>query len=72
MNQKIKKQIQSLSRDHQSISLYDYGELDTQLGLLYAQCCLTLLRQVNIKDTGARHEPYVVFFAHSEILVTAT
>jgi anhydro-N-acetylmuramic acid kinase len=34
---------------YQSISLYDYGELDTQLGLLYAQCCLTLLRQVNIK-----------------------
>lgn len=47
--EKIKKQIQSLSRDHQSISLYDYGELDTQLGLLYAQCCLTLLRQANIK-----------------------
>ncbi|HIG65637.1 MAG TPA: anhydro-N-acetylmuramic acid kinase [Methyloprofundus sp.] len=47
--EKIKKQIQSLSGDHQSISLYDYGELDTELGLLYAQCCLTLLRQANIK-----------------------
>ena len=44
----IKQKIQALCNRHQSVSLADYGELDTQLGLLFAEACLTLLQQANI------------------------
>ncbi|GFO74763.1 anhydro-N-acetylmuramic acid kinase [Bathymodiolus platifrons methanotrophic gill symbiont] len=51
----IKQKIHSLCKNYQSISLCDYGALDTQLGLLYAEACLNLMRQaqVNAKDIKA-------------------
>ena len=51
----IKQKIHSLCKNYQSISLCDYGELDTQLGLLYAEACLNLIRQaqVSAKDIKA-------------------
>ena len=47
-----KQKIHSLCNSYQSVSLLDYGELDTQLGLLYAEACLNLLQQAKI---NARH-----------------
>ncbi len=53
--QKIKQNIHHLCRNPQSISLLDYGQLDTQLGKLYAEACLNLLQQakVNAQDIKA-------------------
>lgn len=52
---KIKQLIHQLSSAHQPLSLTDFGQLDTQLGLLYAESCLDLLHQakVNAKDVRA-------------------
>lgn len=44
----IKQKIHKLCAKHQSVSLTDYGELDTQLGLLYAEACLSLLQQAKV------------------------
>ncbi|MCK5356366.1 MAG: anhydro-N-acetylmuramic acid kinase [Methyloprofundus sp.] len=44
----IKQKIHQLCSTHQAISLSDYGELDSQLGLLYAEACIALLQQANI------------------------
>lgn len=54
-SQQLKQKIHSLCRHSQSISLNNYGELDTQLGLLYAEASLNLLSQakVNAKDVKA-------------------
>jgi len=43
----LKAKIQHISSSS-SLSLLDYGELDTQLGEFYAQACLNLLKQSNI------------------------
>ena len=48
----IKQKIHQLCNTHQNISLSDYGELDSQLGLFYAEACIALLRQANI---NAKH-----------------
>lgn len=50
----IKQKIYQLCKNHQSTSLFEYGELDTQLGLLYAEACISLLRQANVKATDVR------------------
>lgn len=54
-NAEIKQKIHSLCTNHHSLSLQDYGQLDTQLGKLYAEACLKLLRQaqVSAKDIKA-------------------
>ncbi|BCG65500.1 MAG: anhydro-N-acetylmuramic acid kinase [Methyloprofundus sp.] len=44
----IKQKILKLCNIDQTISLSEYGALDTQLGLLYAKACLTLLAQTKI------------------------
>ena len=44
----IKEKIQVISSGT-PLSLKEYGELDTQLGEFYAQACLSLLKQSNIK-----------------------
>lgn len=43
----LKEKIQQLSSGS-SLSLLDYGELDTQLGEFYAEACLKLLKQSNM------------------------
>ncbi len=48
----IKQKIHSICNTHQSVSLLDYGELDTQLGLLHADACLNLLQQAKV---NAKH-----------------
>jgi len=44
----IKKKIHQLCKNHQSVSLQDYGQLDTQLGKLYAEATLALLKKANV------------------------
>ena len=41
----VKQKIQQLCKNYQAISLQDYGELDTQLGELFAEACLSLLNK---------------------------
>ena len=50
----IKQKIHKLCNSHQSVSLSDYGELDSQLGLLYAETCLNLLRQAKVRTKHIR------------------
>lgn len=50
----IKQKIHHLCHNQQSISLFDYGELDIRLGHLYAEACVYLLNQANIKATDIR------------------
>jgi anhydro-N-acetylmuramic acid kinase len=45
---KLKEKIQQIS-SVKTMSLLDYGKLDTQLGEFYAQACLNLLKQSQIK-----------------------
>ena len=54
-SQQIKQQIHKLCNNHLSVSLLNYGELDNQLGLLYAEACLKLLHlaKVNADDVTA-------------------
>jgi len=47
-NQEIKQKIKHLCTPSHSISLTEYGELDSLLGELYAQSCLQLLQQHSI------------------------
>lgn len=51
----IKQKIQSLCTNDRPTYLIDYGELDTQLGMLYAEACLKLLAQahINARDVKA-------------------
>ncbi len=51
-NQQIKKKIQGLCYSQHSLSLIDYGQLDSQLGNLYAQACLHLLRQAKVSTNA--------------------
>lgn len=50
----IKQKIHQLCNMNQTVSLLDYGELDTQLGLLHAEASLNLLRQANIDSKYIR------------------
>ncbi len=50
----IKQQIKQLCNSYQSVSLEDYGQLDTQLGLLCAEACLSLLEQAQIESKNIR------------------
>ncbi len=43
-----KQKIHQLCSKHQTVSMTEYGQLDTQLGQLYADACLTLLQQAQI------------------------
>lgn len=51
----IKQEIHNLCINHESVSLSDYGTLDTRLGLLYAEACLHLISEagLNAKDIKA-------------------
>ena len=51
----VKQKIHQLCKHHQTISLQDYGQLDTQLGELFAESSLTLLNKAKIdaKDVQA-------------------
>jgi len=67
-SQQIKQKVHAQCNTHNTISLSDYGELDSLLGLLYAEACINLLKQsrVNaseIKAIGSHgqticHSPY--------------
>jgi len=67
-SQQIKQKIHALCNTRQTISLSDYGELDSLLGTLYAEACINLLKQSNInaseiKAIGSHgqtvcHSPY--------------
>ncbi|NOR80778.1 MAG: anhydro-N-acetylmuramic acid kinase [Methyloprofundus sp.] len=46
--EQIKQKIHKLCNKHQAVSLADYGELDTELGLLYSAACLNLLQQAKV------------------------
>lgn len=50
----IKRAIQKLCTPQHPVLLSTYGELDTQLGQLYAEACLHLLDQVNIKAKAVK------------------
>ncbi len=50
--QQIKQQIQELCHSQHTLSLIDYGELDSQLGTLYAQACLHLLQQAQVSSNA--------------------
>ena len=50
----VKQKIHALCTNHQSVSLSEYGELDTQLGLLYAEACLNLLSQAKINANNVK------------------
>ncbi|MDF1584427.1 MAG: anhydro-N-acetylmuramic acid kinase [Methyloprofundus sp.] len=47
-SQEIKQKIHALCNVHQTLSLSDFGELDSLLGALYAEACIALLKQSNI------------------------
>ena len=51
----VKQKIHQLCKNYQAISLQDYGQLDTQLGKLFAEASLTLLNKAKIdaKDIQA-------------------
>ncbi|WP_428356428.1 anhydro-N-acetylmuramic acid kinase [Methyloprofundus sp.] len=49
-SQQLKQKIHDLCSNHQSVALSDYGELDAQLGLLYAEACLKLLSQAKVSS----------------------
>ena len=44
-----KQKIHKLCNSHQPVTLLEYGELDTQLGLLFAEASLNLLQQAKVE-----------------------
>mgnify|MGYP000229217349 FL=1 len=64
----IKQKIHALCNTRQTISLSEYGELDSLLGALYAEACINLLKQSKINTSEIKaigshgqticHSPY--------------
>lgn len=50
----IQQEIRSLCANHHTLSLQNYGQMDTLLGKLYAETCLTLLNQAKINAADVK------------------